>query len=216
MKLKFLVNIQNTENGKWVARCASTKIQVECASKEEALEKIKQQFEQYLSLDAIHYLSEWKGNDSIVNCPEGKILLPVDIWKCKLTGETCPTQAQVFVTEEDEFRLKCSADEKKKEQILNTIKGNKYNGFHHVAGRLKCVLCIGKEYEKYHYPWEINSLSQYIDLLNDNFRVRFLRSGIDQSAYGFGLCADCFIGVISKLNLTTLGSFEKIVLDFYR
>jgi hypothetical protein len=215
MKSKFLVNLQKTEKDKWVARCASAKIQVESNSKEEALAKIKQEFEQFLTYEASNYLSGWKGNHTIVNCPEGKILLPVDIWKCKLNGETCPTQAQVFLNEEDEFRSKCRADEKKKEQILNLIKGNKYDGFHHVAGRLKCVLCRGKEYLKYHYPWEINSLSQYIDILNDNFRVHFLKSGINLSAYSSGLCPSCFIGVISKLNLTTLGAFERIDLDFY-
>jgi len=62
MKIKFLVNLQKTENDKWVARCASAKIQVESNSKEEALAKIKQEFEQFLTYEASNYLSGWKGN----------------------------------------------------------------------------------------------------------------------------------------------------------
>jgi hypothetical protein len=216
MRSKFLVNLKKEEKGKWVAKCVAAKIQVESNSKEEALAKIKKEFQQFLTYEASNYLSGWKGNHNIVNCPEGKILLPVDIWKCKLNGETCPTQAQVFLNQEDEFRTKCGADEKKKEQILNLIRGNKYDGFHHVTGRLKCVLCRGKEYLKYHYPWELNCLHQYMDILNDNLRIKFLRSGIDLSAYSSGLCPKCFIDVISKLNITTVGTFERINLDFYK
>jgi len=216
MKSKFLVNLNKDEKGKWVAKCASAKIQVESISKEEALAKIKKEFKRFLTYKANNYLSTFKNYHNIVNCPEGKLLVPIDIWKCKLNGETCPTQAKVFLNQEDEFRAKCSADEKKKEQILNLIRENKYDGFHHVPGRFKCVLCPGKEYFKYHYPWELNYLHQYMDILNDDLRVKFLRSGIDQSAYSFGLCPECFIGVISKLNLSTVGTFERINFEFYR
>ena len=215
MESKFLVNLNNDEKGIWVAKCASVKIRVESNSKGDALVKIKEELKRFLTYEANDYLSEWKGNHSIVNCPEGKILLPIDVWKCKLNEETCPTQAQVFLNQEDEFRTKCSADEKKKEQILNLIKENKYDGFHHIPGRLKCVLCKGKEYFKYHYPWELNYLYQYWDILSDDFRVKFLRSGIDQRAYFFGLCPESFVNVISKLNPTNVSTFERINLEFY-
>jgi hypothetical protein len=216
MKSKFLVNLKNDEKGKWIATCASAKIQVTSNSKEDALAEIKKEFRQFLKYAASRYLSELKGNPNIVNCPEGKILLPADIWKCKLTGEKCPTQAQVFLNQEDEFRVKCSANEMKKDQILNLIRENKYDGFHHVHGRLKCSLCRGKEYLRYHYPWELNSLYQYIDIVDNDFRTMFLRSGIDLNAYSNGLCPECFVDIISKLNINAIGTFERIDLDFYR
>jgi len=216
MKSKFLVNLKNNGKDKWVAKCASANIQVESNSKDEALSKIEKEFKQFLTYEGSSYISRWKGNHVIVNCPEGQLLLPVDIWKCKLNGETCPTQAQVFLNQEDKFRYKCAANEKKKEQILSLIKAGNYDGFHHVIGREKCVLCPdGKEYFKYHYPWEINGLYQYFDVLNDDFRVHFLKSGINLNAYSGGLCPLCFIDVISKLNLATGGIFEMINLDFY-
>jgi len=216
IKTKFLVNLNKDKKNKWVAKCASAEIQVESNSKEEALAKIKKEFKQFLAYEANDYLSKWEGNHNIVNCPEGKILLPIDIWKCKLNKETCLASAQVNLNQEDEFRAKCSADEKRKEQILNTIKEKKYPGRHHVPGRRKCGLCRGRENYKYHYPWELTYLYQYMDILNDDIRVEFLKSGIDQSAYYSGLCPECFFGVISKLNLTTVGTFEKIDFEIYR
>ncbi|MCP3865392.1 MAG: hypothetical protein GY695_20050 [Aestuariibacter sp.] len=217
MKTRFLINIYKDEKDKWIARNVSTDIQVISNSKNKALEKIRLKFKQYLSTEAKSYLSEWKGNNEIVNCPFGKLLLPIDIWKCVFSGESCPTQAQVFLSQPEEFKNKCNADENKKDQILDLIIENRYDGFHHIPGRVKCVLCRRrKESFKHHYPWEINSLDQYIDLLNDDFRVKFLKSGLDLSAYAFGLCPVCFIDVINKLEHGMDGEFEYLTLDVYR
>jgi hypothetical protein len=216
MKSKFLVNINRDKQDKWIASCATVEIQVMSNTKEGSLTEIKNKLKDFLTCKAHSYLKRWKGDFNIINCPEGKILLPVDIWKCKLNDETCPTQAQVFLDNEDEFRKKCTADERKKEQILNLIKENVYDGFHHLPGRLKCVLCRGKESLKYHYPWEINYLHQYIEIFDTGLRLKFLRSGIALEAYSCGLCPTCFVDVISILNLTIIGTFEVIYLDFYR
>jgi hypothetical protein len=96
------------------------------------------------------------------------------------------------------------------------VRQGDYDGFHHIVGRGKCVLCKGKEYFKYHYPWELNYLSDYMDIFDRDLRIKFLKSGINQAAYSCSLCPDCFIGVVSELKTETASAFERLDLDFFR
>ncbi len=216
MKSKFLIKIYLDEKCKWKAICASAKVQVESISKEKALIEINKELAHFIKNEADKYLSRWKRGQNVVNCPEGYVLLPLDIWKCKLDGETCPTQGQVFLDRQNEFKQHCRANEDKKEKILELIQKGDYDGFHHIIGRGICVLCKGKEYFKYHYPWELNYLSDYMDIYDRDLRIKFIKSGINQSTYFSSLCPDCFIRVVSELEIDAAGAFERLDLDFYR
>jgi hypothetical protein len=100
----------------------------------------------------------------VVNCPEGKIKLPIDLWECKLTKDLCPIQAQVFLNDRNLFIRHCQAPEERKIQIFVAVSNGAYGGFHHVTGRFLCPSC---EHEgitpnfRHHYPWELTHLDAY-------------------------------------------------------
>jgi hypothetical protein len=100
----------------------------------------------------------------VVNCPEGAIKLPIDLWVCKLTRDICPIQAQVFLNDRDLFIRHCQAPEERKDQIFASVSAGAYEGFHHVSGRYLCTSCEheGKKLTfQYHYPWELTHLCAY-------------------------------------------------------
>ncbi len=216
MKSKFLIKIYLDEKDVWKAICASTQVQVEASSKEKAKIEMNGAVVNFIKKEAEKHINQWKGGQNVVNCPEGYVLLPVDIWKCKLDKETCPTQGQVFMDRQKEFKELCRANIDKKGKILELIQQGDYDGFHHIVGRGICVLCKGKEYFKYHYPWELSYLDDYMDIFDRELRIKFIKSGINQSAYSGSLCPDCFILVVSELEIDVAGAFERLDIEFFR
>jgi len=78
--------------------------------------------------------SEFK---KIINCPQGKIELPIDTWHCKDTKTPCPLQGQLDISDPEVFLKLCLLSEETKNGILNAILEGKYKGFHHVPGRYR-------------------------------------------------------------------------------
>ncbi|NQT55206.1 MAG: hypothetical protein HQ551_03135 [Desulfobacteraceae bacterium] len=131
---------------------------VRAESRDAALAELQAQVEAILLPQARAWLQEWRSTDDTLNCPEGAIRLPIDLWVCKLTDETCPIQAQVFVREPEKFLSDCLAPPDRKKEILGAVMQGQYDGFHHVPGRSLCVVCEreGKKLSFcYHYPWEL-------------------------------------------------------------
>ena len=129
------------------------------------LSALRDDVQKNIALQARAWLKRAKqpGPD-IMNCPEGAIRLPIDLWACKLTKEICPIQAQVFLDDRDRFVRHCQAPKERKEQIFDSVADGAYDGFHHVAHRYLCPSCEheGKKMSfRYHYPWELTLLGAY-------------------------------------------------------
>ncbi len=217
MKVKFLIHIARGNRQLWIAKCSAiSKVSAPHSLRDGAIEDLRKQLSQFLQSEGKYYLSTWKGTAEIVNCPEGFIELPIDLWKCKLSRKTCSIQAQVFITNKDTFLSECLAPEKRKIAMFETIKSCEYDGFHHMPGRYKCPLCKGKEGRRYHYPWELTSLSEFFDLLNTEFRKKFLKTGIELATYGSTLCPEHLKEVVSKIDLDMEKQLEILELDFFR
>lgn len=135
------------------------------SSERAAFEALTTEVQNAVAVHGKAWIEECKqAGPGAVNCPEGAIKLPIDLWICKLTRDTCPIQAQVFLNDRDFFLRHCHAPRNRKEQILSSIAGGAYDGFHHVPGRYLCPACEheGKKPTfQYHYPWEITRLDAY-------------------------------------------------------
>jgi hypothetical protein len=167
MKSHVLVKIES-DSKTWIAT-AYHRTGVWCSlraqSRSEVLTQIESEIEKRLTTDAAEWvtLSSDGGSSDSPNCPEGAIRLPIDLWVCKLFDETCPIQAQVFLSNPQTFFQGCLATPEKKRQIFDTVIARKYRGFHHLAGRIPCPLCDteGKGNLSYCYPWELADLENY-------------------------------------------------------
>lgn len=216
MKVKFLIYIVRQSQQSWIARCpATSKVSNACHSRRDVIKDIRNKLAQFLQIEGKKYLSSWKGTPEIINCPEGFIELPIDLWKCKLNKKICPLQAKIFIKDKVEFMVGCLAPGGRKKAIFETIKDSRYEGFHHMPGRYKCPLCVGREYSKYHYPWELTPLSEFFDVHSTEFRIAYIKKGIDLAGYAHSLCPDCFRTVVSKIDLNLENEFDTQELDFF-
>ncbi len=205
VKVKFLIHtVRQHYSVSWVARCPAVSIISDaCRSRKQAVEEVQSRLEHYLQSEGRRFVSIRKATDETVTCPEGYIELPVDIWRCKLNGETCPLQAQVLITRKDTFISGCHAPKDKKEAIFRIIRNGKYNGSHHLPGRYLCPLCKGGVRTRYHYPWELTMLQS---VLHDSgteerlrLRKRLIEKGIDLRAQYCALCPMCLREVVSTI-----------------
>jgi len=217
MKVKFLIHVARDNKQLWIARClAISKVSGAYCLREEATEDLRKQLILFNETQAKKYLSGWKGTTETINCPEGFVTLPVDFWKCKINRELCSIQCQVYIKDKEKFLAGCRVPKEKKEEIFNTVKNLKYEGFHHILGRYLCSLCSGKEYERYHYPWELTSLDKFFDLGCTEFRKTFLRANIGLAAYGSALCSRHIKEVVSKIDLNLEKEVEILGLNIFR
>ncbi len=217
MEVIFLIHVARQNQRSWVAKClANSKISAGYSLREEAIEDLRRQLILFLKTEGKRYLSGLKGNSEIINCPEGYVELPIDLWKCKINKQLCPIQSQVFTKDKEKFLAGCHAQKEKKEEIYNAVGNLKYDGFHHILGRYLCPLCSGKEYHRYHYPWELTSLGEFFDLLDTEFRKKFLKINIDLAAYSGSLCPEHLKEVVSKIDADMEKELEFLELDFYK
>lgn len=170
MKIKFLFQGKKTSDKAYDFICHGTyfrNLTVSVDSFDDGVETMRFVLEQFMKTQGMDWIKKWKGDAGCVNCPEVYIQLPNDVWKCKITREDCGIQAQVPINNKKKFFVWCNASEERKEKIFNTIKTGKYNGFHHIPGRLLCVQCAEDKWKKrnqhYHYPWELVSVSDCLD-----------------------------------------------------
>lgn len=143
-----------------------------------------------------------------MNCPEGKLKIPVDIWYCKLVNKACPIQACIDTDEWSTFHEFCLADSNRQQKIHEAIVTGKYNGFHHMPGRYLCPMCgpsrKGNWERAYHYPWDLRPLSLFVPYDEEQLRVEIIKHHLPASAQVGDLCEKCLTKVLKRLGLPSL------------
>lgn len=220
MRVKFLIHVASQNQRSWIAKCpAVPRTSILYSLRQEAIEDLRGQLVLFLEIEGKKYLSSLKGNSEIVNCPEGFVDLPIDLWKCQINRQLCPTQSQVYITDKEKFLIGCNAPKERKEAIFNTSQNPEYWG-HHILGRYLCPLCSGekelKEYFRYHYPWELTPIDEFFDLFDTEFRKTFLKAGIALAAYSSSLCPRHLKEVISKIDWDLGENLEILELNLSR
>jgi hypothetical protein len=175
----------------------------------ECVATLTQTTSDYLVTNAARWLHQMghAGSPDVINCPEGAIQLPSDIWVCKVAKQTCPIQAQVFIDDPDAFFDGCLLDRGRKEGIFKSVAEGKYGGFHHVRGRYLCVRCSDLKGSdspfSYHYPWELTSLEDFTpcDLKRDRLDMlrKVIRVGLSRATVLNALCASHSIAIAQLL-----------------
>lgn len=156
------------DGGEWVA-LAYQGDAVFCdargCSETTAIENLKTLVQQAIAIQGQAWIEQCaQPEPDVMNCPEGAIKLPIDLWVCKMTKDICPLQAQVFLNDRDLFIRHCQAPEERNEEIFASASNGAYDGFHHVSGRYLCTSCEheGKKLSfQHHYPWELTHLGAY-------------------------------------------------------
>ncbi|WP_088656301.1 hypothetical protein [Geofilum rhodophaeum] len=173
----------------------------------ESIDSLKKWLDTFLDKVSKTWLNfhqqEYRGG---VNCPNGLLQTGTDVWLCKLDKNICELQAIIELDNEDEFRGKCKASPKQKDDIVEIVINERYKGFHHAIGRYQCPKCqLEKKEEKYsyHYPWEFVPL---IDLPLLSTEIRLLKNYTDKILSRFFaddpiICASCAFDLISKIGL---------------
>jgi hypothetical protein len=197
MKTRILGRVRK-ESGEWIAEAfkeASAFCAARAVTESEVLLRLTAAIEQELPSIAQPWLKGWQRGVSVINCPEAKISLPIDLWYCKLEDQPCPIQAQVFLDSPEAFFEGCLVSPERKQQIFDTVAAGKYGGFHHLPGRYLCVSCEdeGKKTNfRYHYPWELTLLSAYYPLRERDsreIRKKLLMEGRNLTTLFNALCA---------------------------
>lgn len=187
--------------------------------KDHAIEVARRFCLETIEIQGCPWVEFWKGREENVNCPEGFVKLPLDMWCCKITGEACSLQASINPEDESGFRRGCHADSDKQDKILKTIRTGKYDGFHHVPGRSLCVACEEKKGKKesfyYHYPWEFAELDVAIGETYEEAIRLLSRSGVSQSYVMCPLCASCCYEEAIRLNPDLDGQLKVLEFDAY-
>lgn len=141
-------------------------------------------------------------------CPEGKIELPIDLWKCKLTGQLCPLQAFIDTEHWTTFHEHCLAPQERQQGIRQAISTGQYHGFHHVLGRYLCPMCKpsrrGRWHHAYHYPWELHPLERFVPYDSEELRLQLLQRDVSITAQSAPLCGNCLNTVLDTLELPSL------------
>ncbi len=135
-----------------------------------------------------------------MDCPEGKLLEPIDLWQCKLTGKLCPIQADVDPPSFSKFGRYCEAPVETQEGIKKAINKGEYRGFHHLPGRYLCPTCkSSKGSWKYFYEHELFALSDYVDVTATEVRERMIKRHVSLSTASSNICRECLEKVLAKL-----------------
>lgn len=145
---------------------------------------------------------------ALINCPEGKIKLPIDLWYCKITDKSCPLQASINTEKWDEFHKYCLAPKERQEGIGQAITSERYKGFHHMPGRYLCPTCKpsrkGNWDRAYHFPWELEPLEVYVPYNEEELRLEIIKHGIPSSAQFGALCRNCLNDILTRLGLPSV------------
>ncbi len=202
MKSRILVTSQAVRGG-WAGNAFGGHGVIAIAvalSEVELATNLRLSIQDYLATEGSAWLQEMQHADApeVVNCPEGAIKLPIDLWVCKVVDQTCPIHAQVFVDAPERFLDGCLAPQARKQAILGAVSQGRYSGFHHTRGRYLCVRCADERGSEssfsYHYPWELSSLEDFapFELMRDMAEVlpKLMSAGISRGSVGNALCAD--------------------------
>jgi hypothetical protein len=243
MKAKFLV-LYNHNDGVIDASCISAGVfRHSDAEQVIAAKGIKNALQEFLDMDGIEYVSNFYGGDDWVNCPDGEVLLPIDIWHCKFSKKPCTLQARIYFDGHSRFLEKCSAPEKNKHGIYKAAIEGRYKGFHHLPGRHLCPMCEwvesanvkkpphGSDYYEdeeeskvspywYHYRFQLTLLDSLLEMvgieLNEELRIELLRLGLPGYVTYCGLCPTCMMLTVGRLDRKLAERLEIIEMEFFR
>jgi len=126
-----------------------------------------------------------------MDCPFGKLVEPVDLWHCKITGKLCPIQADVDPPDFSKFDEYCEAPAERLGGIKKAIRSGEYQGFHHLSGRYLCPTCKPSKVWKYFYEHELFALDDYVDVATIEVRKRMIRRGVSLAAASSDICRHC-------------------------
>jgi ferredoxin len=172
--------------------------------REHAIEVAQKFCSDFAHAQGKEWVAFWSSPDGQVNCPEGAIELPSDVWVCKLSGKMCELQAAVSIKNKAEFFGKCHAAPPQKEAIFKLVESGKYRGFHHVPGRNICVACEAKGRKKesffYHYPWEFAELDAALHWSYEEALHLISAAKIPVNRVMCPLCASCCRELAIQLN----------------
>ena len=223
MKVKFLLQHVELEDNLAIACLSNGLFAPGYSTRAEATEEMKTILKAYLDSEGKAYVQNWMGSSRTVNCPEGYIKLPIDIWCCKLTHSPCNLQAQVTLQDQALFISTCAAPENKKAGIFNAVTDGRYNGFHHVPGRNLCPTCQGDTDEhnpfNYHYHFELTLVPKLFGIAKErefeSLRREASYSGLPSYALACGLCPPCAMRVVSSLDKSFSNDLEIVEMDFF-
>lgn len=210
MRSRILAKAEAVESG-WIGNALGSGGIIATGAaptEEEVQDKRQDSIEDYLASQATYWLHKmgYAGSPDVLNCPEGAIKLPIDIWICKIAQQTCPIQAQVFVNDPERFFAGCVLDEEHKQDIFKAVK-EQSGAFDHMRGRYLCTRCEdenGCESSlNYHYPWELSSLEDFAPFVGNRDMPEVVRkligARIPRSAVHNALCARHSIEICALL-----------------
>jgi hypothetical protein len=185
---------------------------------QEALDSARLECAKHIESEGRQWVEFWKKPDERVNCPEGFIKLPGDIWCCKLTGQICMLQSSIDPNDMENFTAGCHlADAHKKAQVFNAVSTGKYDGFHHVPGRYLCVACeeAGEKKESfwYHYPWEFAELDVALGLSYEQCLALLTILSLPRVYVSCPLCAECCKRIATDLRPDFESSLQLFEFD---
>jgi hypothetical protein len=219
VKVKSLAKIVNgPDGGVHLSFFRPTLSLIYAARNEEHAREVAEKFCRDTALrEGRPWVAYWSGEGDNINCPEGAIKLPIDLWCCKLSGEVCQLQANISLSDEASFLKGCEASDRKKEEILRTVRSGRYDGFHHVPGRYLCVSCEAKGGKKesffYHYPWELAELDLALGESFEATHEDLIRRGWPTTLVACPLCASCCYELATTLKPELRASLVLIELD---
>jgi hypothetical protein len=218
MKTQFLIQQGQLAYNKFFLNCSILSEMVIAETTETCLKLFEEKLDTYLTTTCKKYINAVSGSSKAINCPEGFVLLPIDSWHCKEDKKPCLLQAAIDLKDKDNFCRVCRSD--KKEAIFKTIEQKRYTGFHHTTGRYLCPVCDvllddSKNTYKYHYPWEIYSLSECADFNDQTIRMQMINLDIPLSISHSKVCATCFVAIIKKLKPIIADDFFVYETDLY-
>lgn len=190
-------------------------------SRDEALSKLHKSVITFIEGPGRQYIELKSSNNKMVNCPQGHVEMPVDVWHCKTTKKCCPIQAHVDLTSKDKFFEYCLVSEERKNGIWNAINEGSYKGFHHVVGRYQCGICDNAKINfNNHYPWELTPLSEHCDIesiwSNIERAKELISKDFPRAALYTALCCDCFKKVARLFPEIDLLEYEIITYIYQR
>ena len=221
MKVKLLSQIDHDGVEYHITSKAEPRLIILDKNKEEGIKRLTEYFEKHLKKTLGNWINYWKnqGTDHLINCPQGFIELPIDLWKCKFNNSMCNLQAQVDINDKETFFKKCTAQDEQKNGIFSAITEGKYDGFHHVPGRNLCVVCEANPKKKGSYQYHYEIEMQFIeDIVNtpENEMLRVIANSTYPSNIKYcALCTDCALEVVSNLFASHSPELRKIEIEYY-
>lgn len=141
------------------------------------------------------------GPEKYLNCPFGRITLPIDRWDCKETRLPCPIQAMVDPPSFELFRKRCEMPRAFQESIEKTILAGRYKGDeHHMPGKRLCPLCDSKSItRRYHPLGELVMVSGLFSVKDLRVARAFRKANVERSLMYAAVCRPCLLRAWNRL-----------------